>query len=223
MRCKYNITNNGSTIEFNGITEKKTALFGGYKNVTYTKESSMMQMSNSIPNTSNPISFNVKLNDIGVNKLGNDNHGIEVGFAKKIADTKHKLKRSKRMEIGLWYDPFNGGIYNHKTLPVEFVDRAEGDDVIEWKIQGIENKNNVVRSKFTLLLNNEDTGHSFVLNNPADLFPTIYIGSSSAKITLDITGMGYLPTVIEFPEKPFNDRGWIKGKFNFSFITFLSK
>ena len=64
----------------------------------------------------------------------------------------------------------------------------------------MEEEDGVVKTKATLLLNNESTGKSFLLDRSKDIHPSIYIGSKGAKVTIDVSGMGYTPTLIGYPE-----------------------
>ena len=89
---------------------------------------------------------------------------------------------------------YNGGVYNYKTRPKEFVDYAEkteSNNVVEWRVEDAEEEDGVLITKETLLLNNKDTGRSFLLDRSKDIHPSIYIGSEGGKVTIDVSGMGY--------------------------------
>ena len=132
MERSYNVSCNFSTIEF--IAEERKNCFGSVKD---TKESSVMQLSKPLPDGCDQISFMMKIVDLGKNIEGNGNNGIEIGFCRKISDEEAKFSRERRMDMGLWYDPYNGAIYNNKNTPKECINRAEKNDMIEWRVQDI--------------------------------------------------------------------------------------
>ena len=105
--------------------------------------------------------------------------------------------------IGLLQESYNGGVYNYKTRPKEFVDYAEkteSNNVVEWRIEDVEEEDGVVKTRATLHLNDKDTGKSFMLDRTKDIHPSIYIGSRGAKVAIDVSGMGYTPTIFEYPD-----------------------
>ena len=50
------------------------------------------------------------------------------------------------------------------------------NNVVEWIVKDVEEEDGVVITKTTLLLNNRDTGKSFLLDRSKDTHPSIYIG-----------------------------------------------
>ena len=159
-----------------------------------------MQLSKHIETTSGPICFMVKIGNLGKNRVGNGGNGIEVGFAKTMQDG--ESDRNERMMNGVWYDPFNGGIYNNKKVPDEFTSKATQGDVIEWRVEDkyIEDFDEV-EHQFTLYLNDEKIGKSIMVTKNAALYPSINVASANAKVTINVCGMGYSPLPIEYPEK----------------------
>ena len=76
---------------------------------------------------------------------------------------------------------YNGGVCNYKTRPKEFVDKIKCYNVVEWIVKDVEEEDGVVITKTTLLLNNRDTGKSFLLDRSKDIHPSIYIGSEGGQ------------------------------------------
>ena len=189
MKRNYNLINDSSVIEFVPEQTKK-----------WDKVCSLMQIPKPITSCKRPISFRMKIEDLGKNKVGNGNNGIEFGFTKMLNEEESRFARGRRMTMGLWYDAYNGGIYNYKTIPKEFVDKTESNNVVEWRIEDVEEEDGVVKTRATLHLNDKDTGKSFMLDRTKDIHPSIYIGSRGAKVTIDVSGMGYSPTIFEYPD-----------------------
>ena len=196
MKRNYNLINDSSVIEF--IPEQEQREY-------WDKMCSLIQIPKPITSCQRPISFKMKIEDLGKNKVGNGNYGIEFGFTKMLHEEESRFARGRRMNMGLWYDTFNGGIYNYKTRPKEFVDKTKRNNVVEWRIEDVKEEDGVVKTKATLLLNNKDSGKSFLLDRTKDIHPSIYIGSKGAKVTIDVSGMGYTPTVIEYPDTTEGD------------------
>ena len=194
MKRNYGFTNDSSVIEF----IPKQAFF-------WNEACSLIQIPKPISSCERPISFKMKIEDLGKNKVGDGNYGIQLGFTKMLSDEESTFALGRRMKMGLWYDAFNGGIYNCKTYPKDFVDKTERNNVVEWRVEDVEDEDGVVKTKATLLLNNKNTGKSFVLDRSKDIHPSIYIGSRGAKVTIDVCGMGYTPTVIEYPDTTEDD------------------
>ena len=195
MERNYNVTNNFSTIEF--IAEETKYCPGLVKD---TKESSVLQLSKPLPNGCDQISFMMKIVDLGKNIVGNNNNGIEIGFSRKISDEESKFSRGRRMDMGLWYNPYNGAIYHNKNTPKELINRAEKNDVIEWRVQDIQEDDGIVITRARLFINNQEFGQPYILERSVSIYPSIYIGSTEAKVTIDTSGMDYIPTLIEYPE-----------------------
>ena len=78
--------------------------------------------------------------------------------------------------------------------------KTESNNVVEWRIEDVEEEDGVVNTRATLLLNDKDAGVSFLLDRTKDIHPSIYIGSRGAKVTIDVYGMGYTPTIFEYPD-----------------------
>ena len=191
MKTNYNLINDSSVIEF--IPEQEQREY-------WDKMCSLIQIPKPITSCQRPISFKMKIEDLGKNKVGNGNYGIEFGFTKMLHEEESRFARGRRMEIGLWYDPYNGGVYNYKKFPKEFVDKTESNNVVEWRVEDVKEEDGLVKTRATLLFNDKDTGKSFLLDRTKDIHPSIYIGSRGAKVTIDVSGMGYTPTVIEYPD-----------------------
>ena len=198
---KYNVTNECSTIEFLGRAEAENRCIQGCfpcaRNKP-TKLSSLMQLSKDIGTTPDPICFTVKIGNLGKNRVGNGGNGIEIGFAKIMQDG--KSDRSERMINGIWYDPFNGGIYNNQTIPEEYTNKAAQDDVVEWRVKDYKGKDGEVKHQFTLYLNNEKMGKSIMVTKNVSLYPSINIASTNAKVTINVSGMGYSACPIAYPK-----------------------
>ena len=218
MKTNYNLSNNSSVIKF--VPEQRKSLpsridfatkfrmrvdGSSPMNKKWDKVCSLMQIPKPITSCNQPISFKMKIEDLGMNKVGHGDDGIEFGFTKMLNEEESRFARGRRMNMGLWYDTFNGGIYNYKTRPKEFVDKTKRNNVVEWRIEDVKEEDGVVKTKATLLLNNKDSGKSFLLDRTKDIHPSIYIGSKGAKVTIDVSGMGYTPTVIEYPDTTEGD------------------
>ena len=158
-----------------------------------------MQLSKHIGTTPGPICFTVKISNLGENRVGNSNNGIEVGFAKIMQDG--ESDRSERMINGIWYDPFNGGIYNNQPIPEEYTDKAAQDDVVEWRVEDCKEKDGEVKHQFTLYLNNEKMGKSILVSKTVTLYPSIHIASTNAEVTINVSGMGYSTSKIDYPKR----------------------
>ena len=117
--------------------------------------------------------------------------GIEIGLASKLDTnraTPHQWKKS-----GCHYSILNGGIYHRLAYPLEFVERGEPNDVIEWTIsctnkdeEGVmksANKDEGRGIKTVILkINGEIKGEPMIIEGEDDLFPTLHINSSGAKV-----------------------------------------
>jgi len=160
MKRNYNLTNDSSIIEFVPEQRKKC-----------DKVCSLMQIPKPITSCQRPISFKMKIEDLGKNEVGNGNKGIEFGFTKLLNEEESRFARGRRMDIGLWYDAYNGGVYNYKTIPKEFVDKTESNNVVEWRIEDVEEEDGVVNTRAMLLLNDKDAGVSFLLDRTKDIHP----------------------------------------------------
>ena len=161
-----------------------------------------MQLSKHIGNRregEREIGFTVKIGNLGINRVGNGGNGIEVGFAKSMQDG--EFDRSERMINGIWYDPFNGGIYNNQPIPEEYTNKAAQDDVVEWRVEDCEGKDGEVKHQFTLYLNNEKMGKSISVTKNVTLYPSINIASTNAEVTINVSGMEYSTCQIDYPKK----------------------
>ena len=168
----FEVSNRGQEIEFQG---------------SCSEDSSIMQAVQPIPRILKPVSFKVKITDPGINKQGHGTSGIEIGLAKKLADADCKVSREDRMKLGLWYDPFNGGVYNHHNIPQLMLKRSKLGDVIDWQIQ----RNRTTEGTFTtvaiLFLNEQPVGKPFPLHDHS-YHPTINLASPGAKIQAEVKG-----------------------------------
>jgi len=196
----YKVTNECSTIEFPERVEANnccTKCFQGRKTNSLT--SSLMQLSKHIGNTHDPISFMVKIGNLGKNRYGNGDSGIEVGFAKTMQD--NKSDGSERMINGIWYDVFNGGIYNNQQIPQEYTSKAAQDDVVEWRVEDCKGEDDEDMHKFTLYLNNDKMGKSILVTKNVTLYPSINVASTNGEVTINVSGMGYSTCQIDYPKK----------------------
>ena len=214
---KYNVTNECSTIKFLGREESKNCCkrcllccLPCGKNKP-TKHSSLMQLSKNIGTAPGPICFTVKIGNLGKNRVGNSGNGIEVGFAKTMQDG--ESDRSARMINGIWYDPFNGGIYNNQPIPEEYTNKAVQDDVVEWRVQDCKGEDGEVKHQFTLYLNNEKMGKSILVTKDDTLYPSINIASTNAEVTINVSGMGYSTCPIDYPKKEAEGKQYFYLKF----------
>ena len=74
---------------------------------------------------------------------------------------------------------------------MEFVERSEPNDVIEWPISYInKDEGRVIRSAI-LHINGEIKGEPIIIENEDDLFPTLHISSSGAKVESGYQDMHY--------------------------------
>ena len=158
------ISKNGQEIEFKGRCGD---------------DSSIMQAVEPIPRVMKPVSFKIKIVDPGTNKQGHGISGIEIGLTKKISDEDCRISREDRMKLGLWYDPFNGGVYNNNTTPEKILKRSKQGDVINWQIQRYKTSKGASETNVALLLNEEQVGKPVTLKDNK-FYPTIFIASSGA-------------------------------------------
>ena len=108
-------------------------------------------------------------------------------LAKKISDEDCRISREDRMKLGLWYDPFNGGVYNNNTTPEKILKRSKQGDVINWQIQRYKTSKGASETNVALLLNEERVGKPVTLKDNK-FYPTIFIASSGAKLQLEVKG-----------------------------------
>ena len=106
--------------------------------------------------------------------------GIEIGLASKL-DT-NKATPHQWKECGCHYSVLNGGIFHRLAYPMEFVERGEPNDVIEWTISYINKDEGRVIKSAILHINGEIKGEPIIIENEDDLFPTLHISSSGAKV-----------------------------------------
>ena len=168
----FDVSNRGQEIEFKG---------------SCGEESSIMQAVQPIPRVLKPVSFKIKIIDPGRNKQGHGITGIEIGLAKKLADEDCKVSREDRMKLGLWYDPFNGGVYNHHNIPKMMLKRSKLGDVIDWQIQRNRTSEGAFNTIAILFLNEQRVGEAFLLNDHS-YHPTINLASPGAKIQAEVKG-----------------------------------
>ena len=88
MKRNYNLINNSSVIEF--IKEKRQK---------WDKVCSLMQIPKPITSCNKPIGFKMKIEDLGKNKVGHGNDGIEFGFTKMLNEEESRFARGRRMNI----------------------------------------------------------------------------------------------------------------------------
>ena len=143
------------------------------------------------PSRSSSNSFRTRVIDIGERVTAFSTGGIEIGLASKLDTnraTPHQWKKS-----GCHYSILNGGIYHRLAYPLEFVERGEPNDVIEWTIsctnkdeEGVmksANKDEGRGIKTVILkINGEIKGEPMIIEGEDDLFPTLHINSSGAKV-----------------------------------------
>ena len=77
-------------------------------------------------------SFKTRVIEIGESVLASDNIAIQIGIAYKLDP--NRLNPNEWKHSGIHYNCLNGGIYHRPINPIEFVDRAKVNDVIEWTI-----------------------------------------------------------------------------------------
>ena len=170
-------------------------------------DSSIMQTAQPIPRIIKPVSFKVKILDPGANKQGHGMTGIEIGLTKKITEEECRLSREDRMKLGLWYDPFNGGVYNNHDIPKLMVKRSKQGDVVDWQIQRNRSSEGKFKTVAVLFLNEKRVGKSFSLEDHS-FHPTINIASPGAKVQVEVKGVfnsqrsniEYSATFSGFPE-----------------------
>lgn len=62
---------------------------------------SLIQIPKPVTSCHKPISFKMKIEDLGKNKRGHLNCGIELGFAKMLNEEESRFARCRRMGMGL--------------------------------------------------------------------------------------------------------------------------
>merc|ERR1712126_552857 len=106
---------------------------------------------------------------------------------------------------GIWYDPFNGGIYNSQTIPEEYTNKAAQGDVVEWRVEDCKGEHDEDMHQFTLYLNNDKMGKSILVTKNVTLYPSINIASTNAQVTINVSGMKYSTCQIDYPKKKLKD------------------
>lgn len=185
LSLNYEFSPTGSRINYNGGWGKGTS----------------MQVSKSIKILSTPKLIKLKVNDPGKNIIGNFHSGIELGLTKNNMEENIQKDRAERMKNGLWYDCFNGAIYDHHYVPTEFLKRTKKDDVIEWLVEKSKIESNNTITQATLLHNNNKVGDPIVLQEAEDTYPTIFVGSPGASVTVEIVELGVKANEIIYPSE----------------------
>ena len=138
------------------------------------------------PNSTN--SFKTKIIDLGKSILADRNVGVEIGLASKLnssLETPHEWNK-----FGCHFNVLNGGIYHNRIRPMKFVERGEPNDVIEWTIVSSCSNTEVV-----LKINGETKTKPIQMKGEEDLFPTLHIASSGAKVESGFQHMKYYANV----------------------------
>ena len=144
------------------------------------------------PNPTN--GFKTKVIEIGESIIADQNVGIEIGLATKLDSslkTPHEWNK-----FGCHFNVLNGGIYHKLIHPMNFVERAESNDVVEWTLTCSNTEDGQLSKLAVLKINGETKGKPLQLKGGEDLFPTIHIASTGAKVEAGYHDMTY-PTKVK--------------------------
>lgn len=200
FRSNYQIFDEDRIIQFNSsfhLTTKQKEM-KHYPPLRY--DSIWLQHANPLePMSLSSNSFKTRVVDIGESlravstNTGITNTGIEIGLAYKIdsnRETPHVWE-----EFGCHYNFLNGGIYYDFIFPMKFVERGEVNDVIEWSISASNTDQGQEIKSAVFKINGQPRGKPIAIERDEDLFPTLHIVSSGAKVESGFQDMDY-------PEKP---------------------
>ena len=143
-------------------------------------DSTWMQLNTPLNTSDGRNVFKARVIEIGESVRADANVGIEFGLARKLDST---LKTPHKWnKFGMHYNWLNGGIYHKDIDPLEFVQRCNPKDVIEWEIRS-ENNDQELQARIAVLkINGKEKGKSFILDEHENLYPTLHLASSGAKI-----------------------------------------
>ena len=104
-------------------------------------------------------------------------YGIRIGLACKMesdSDWTNNL---------LYYNVMNGGIYYKRKskTAIQFLERCEKSDVVEWELTSSSIEKGILNTA-QLKINGTSKGDPVILDKFEDLYPTLRIASSQAKV-----------------------------------------
>ena len=195
FRSNYHISDNGRKIRY----ESSSALTTSKKEMVWNKklrhDSTWIQHVIPLQPSPNPTNgFKTKVIEIGESIIADQNVGIEIGLASKLDSslkTPHEWNK-----LGCHFNVLNGGIYHKTIYPMKFVERAEPNDVVEWTLSYSNTEDGQLSKLAVLKINGETKGKPLQFKGGEDLFPTIHIASTGAKVEAGYNDMTY-PTNVK--------------------------
>ena len=131
--------------------------------------------------------FKTRIIDIG--KGVDMNHGIKIGLAGKMESDEETLGDWKKYI--LYYNAMNGGIYYKRKSPIQVVERSDEGDVVEWELTPPDIEAGIQYATGQLKINGNSKGNPVILEDFEDLYPTLCIASSQAKVETGYHDMEY--------------------------------
>ena len=175
-KCNYAEINDGQVIQFEPSSH--------YCKYCYD---TWMQLDTPVKQTAVAKTFKTRIIDIG--KCVDEAEGIKIGIAFKMDLGTETLKDWKKCM--LYYNAMNGGIYYKGESPIQFLDRCEESDVVEWEITCSNIEQGLQYDTAQLKINGKSKGNPVVLKESKDLYPTLCIASSQAKVEAGYHDMEY--------------------------------
>ena len=146
-----------------------------------------MQLDTPVKQTAVVKTFKTRILDIG--KGVGEAKGIKIGIAFKMDLDTETLEDWKKCI--LYYNTMNGGIYYKGQDPIQFLDRCEESDVVKWEITSSDVEQGIQYDTAQLKINGNSKGNPVILKEFKDLYPTLCIASSQAKVETGYHDMEY--------------------------------
>ena len=131
--------------------------------------------------------FKTRILDIG--KGVGEAKGIKIGIAFKMDLDTETLEDWKKCI--LYYNTMNGGIYYKGQDPIQFLDRCEESDVVKCEITSSDVEQRIQYDTAQLKINGNSKGNPVILKEFKDLYPSLCIASSQAKVETGYHDMEY--------------------------------
>ena len=198
VRSNYKISEDDRIIQFksssNLTTKEKERKIIIYNSPPLRYDSCWIQHCTPLqPSAHSTNSFKTRVMEIGESVVANGNIGIQIGLAYKFDP--NRVTPNEWKHSGIHYNCLNGGIYHRPINPIEFVERAKVNDVIEWTISCSNTDNARAIKSVALKINGEVKGEPVIIEEDEQLFPTLHIASSGAKVESGFHSMSYSKTV----------------------------
>ena len=175
-KCNYTEINEGQVIQFEPSSHHCKYCYDTW-----------MQLDTPVKQTAVTKNFKTRIIDVGKGVGGTE--GIKIGIAFKMNLDNETLEDWKKCI--LYYNTMNGGIYYKGQSPIQFLDRCEESDVVEWEITCSNIEQGLQYDTAQLKINGNSKGNPVILKEFKDLYPTLCIASSQAKVETGYHDMEY--------------------------------